>query len=101
MKSTTLLIPESESTEALNPPASPDSHPHNESISTSKHRRSLSDRLREAKNKRNAPFSDEELKQYTGMTLDEIMEWARDRPGVMGNPAAETSYGFGMGARRV
>ncbi|KAK1760243.1 hypothetical protein QBC47DRAFT_456023 [Echria macrotheca] len=50
-------------------------------------RRSLYERYKDAKTARATPvpFSDEELKKYTGMTLAEIMEWAKNRPGVLGN----------------
>ncbi|KAK0619556.1 hypothetical protein B0T14DRAFT_403237, partial [Immersiella caudata] len=62
--------------------------------STSRRKKSLSERYRDAKNNRNVRIPDEELKKYTNMTLAEIMEWAKDRPGVAGNPPTErVAYG--------
>jgi len=88
----TPCLPQSESTEALNPIASNDCHP-----PSPRHRKkSLYERYRDAKNNRRVPIPDDELKKYTGMTLAEIMEWAKDRPGVAGNRPA-----FGFGAGRV
>ncbi|KAK4450290.1 hypothetical protein QBC34DRAFT_403210 [Podospora aff. communis PSN243] len=94
-------LPQSESTEALNPTASDDCQPNTES-SHSCPKRSLSERYRDAKNNRTVRIPDEELKKYTGMTLAEIMEWAKDRPGVAGNPpAGRMAYGFGAGRARA
>jgi hypothetical protein len=91
----------SESTEALNPTVSDECKPGTES-SPNYRKRSLSERYRDAKNNRNIRIPDEELKKYTGMTLAEIMEWAKDRPGVAGNPPAGTmAYGFGAGRARA
>lgn len=52
-------------------------------------KKSLYQRYRDAKTGRNKPpVSDEELKKYTGMTRDELNDWARDRPHVAGNQLA-------------
>lgn len=42
------------------------------------------------------PIAGDELKKYTGMTMAEIMEWAKKRPGMMGNqPAGMLAVGTG------
>lgn len=52
-------------------------------------KKSLYQRYQDAKTGRNKPpVSDADLKKYTGMTRDEINDWARDRPHVAGNRLA-------------
>lgn len=52
-------------------------------------KKSLYQRYQDAKTGRNRPpVSDAELKKYTGMTRDEIKDWAHDRPHVAGNRLA-------------
>lgn len=85
----------SESTEALNPTGKPA-------------KKSLYERYIDARTGRNIVIPDEELKKYTGMTMAEIKEWAKNRPGVAGNqPAGLGGYavsqgygGWGSGASR-
>lgn len=49
-------------------------------------KKSLCQRLKDAKASK--PIPDEDIKKYTGMTGDEISDWAKDRDGVAGNQAA-------------
>lgn len=52
-------------------------------------KKSLYQRYSDAKTGRNRPpVSDADLKKYTGMTRDELNDWARDRPHVAGNRLA-------------
>lgn len=52
-------------------------------------KKSLYQRYSDAKTGRNKPpVSDADLKKYTGMTRDELNDWARDRPHVAGNRLA-------------
>ncbi|KAK5655578.1 hypothetical protein OQA88_5509 [Cercophora sp. LCS_1] len=95
MKKKTTRPPHSESTEALNPTICSESQAQTDSVQRLR-KKSFADRYRHVKPGKRAPFSDDELKKYTGMTLAEIMEWAKDRPGVAGNPpAGKRGMGFG------
>ncbi|KAK2611784.1 hypothetical protein N8I77_005108 [Diaporthe amygdali] len=38
--------------------------------------------------KRGKPIPEEDLKKYTGMSMDELKDWAKDMDGVAGNQAA-------------
>jgi hypothetical protein len=49
-------------------------------------KKSLYQRFKDAKSSQ--PISDKDMKQYTGMTKDEIHVWAKERDGVGGNQAA-------------
>lgn len=67
-------------------------------------KKSLYQRYQDAKTGRNKPpVSDADLKKYTGMTRDELNDWARDRPHVAGNQLAGSitagpASGFGGAA---
>jgi hypothetical protein len=72
-------------------------------------KKSLYQRYVDAKTGRNIQISDADLLKYTGMARAELKEWAKDRPGVVGNQSAgklamgpatgfggyETSQGYG------
>lgn len=49
-------------------------------------KKSLYQRFKDAK--ANKPISDKDMEKYTGMTRDELQDWAKDRDGVAGNQAA-------------
>lgn len=49
-------------------------------------KKSLYQRYKDAKASK--PIPEEDLKKYTGMTSDELHDWAKDRDGVAGNQAA-------------
>lgn len=49
-------------------------------------KKSLYQRYKDAKSSK--PISDDDVKKYTGMTKDELKDWAEDRDGVAGNQAA-------------
>ncbi|KAL1863883.1 hypothetical protein Daus18300_008032 [Diaporthe australafricana] len=52
-------------------------------------KKSLYQRYEDAKTGRNRPpISDADLQKHTGMTRDELGDWARDRPHVAGNQRA-------------
>ncbi|KAK5662405.1 hypothetical protein OQA88_8315 [Cercophora sp. LCS_1] len=63
-----------------------------------KEKKSLYARYMDARMGRNKPWNDEDLKKATGMTLAEIVEWGKNRPGVAGNqPAGKLAMGTAMG----
>lgn len=49
-------------------------------------KKSLYQRFKDAKASK--PISDKDMEKYTGMTRDELQDWAKDRDGVAGNQAA-------------
>lgn len=48
--------------------------------------KSLYQRFKDAKASK--PIPDKDLEKYTGMTKDELQDWAKDKDGVAGNQAA-------------
>jgi len=90
-------LPHSESTEALSLIASSDRSDLQDKPSPKQaHKASMFKRYRDTKKSGHVPISDDEIKKYTGRTLAEIMEWAKDQPGVAGNPPAERSFASGL-----
>ncbi|KAL1868249.1 hypothetical protein Daus18300_005973 [Diaporthe australafricana] len=49
-------------------------------------KKSLYQRYKDAKSSK--PMSEEDLKKHTGMSREELKDWAKDRDGVAGNQAA-------------
>ena len=59
-------------------------------------KRSLYERCIAPRRASSVPIPDDELKKYTGMTMAEILRWAKTRPGMMGDqPAALLAVGSG------
>lgn len=48
-------------------------------------KRSWYRRYQDAKSGRSNQISNEDMKKYTGMTKEQIVDWSQDRPGVGGN----------------
>lgn len=57
-----------------------------DSASNNQGKKSLYQRFKDAKASK--PISDKDMEKYTGMTRDELQDWAKDRDGVAGNQAA-------------